>query len=174
MDLKLPHTHKQVFQTALFYIFVERPSSCCIFMSRLYYRYISINHEEPPQILEAGRLCLYKHLMQHLSYFIGSIITVTFQKKTLKTSKQLSFPSFWDSPPGMAAMESKSGITVMKLRLGWGGLAIQVPNAPKKTVTELQNTSPHHQHGEHTCSLQFNSFMNITICFFVNVFVSNC
>lgn len=170
MDLKLPHTHKQVFQTALFYIFVERPSSCCIFMSRLYYRYISINHEEPPQILEAGRLCLNKHLMQHLSYFIGSIITVTFQKKTLKTSKQLSFPSFWDSPQGVAVMESKSGITVMKLWLGSGGVA----DASKKTVTELQNTSPHRQHGVHTCSLRFNSFMNITICFFVNVFVSNC
>lgn len=158
MDLKLPRTHKQVFQTALFYIFVERPSSCCIFMSRLYYRYISINHEEPPQILEAGRLCLNKHLMQHLSYFIGSVITVTFQKETLKTSKQLSFPSFWDSPQGAAAMGSKSGITVMKPRLGWGGVAIQVPEASKKTVAELQNTSPHCQQRVHTCSLQFNSY----------------
>lgn len=134
-------------------------------MPSLYYRYISINHKEPPQILEAGRLCLNKHLMQHLSYFIGSIITATFQKKTLKPSKQLSFPSFWDSPQGVAAMESKSGITVIKLLLEWGGVA----SASKKTVAELQNTSPHHQHGVHTYSLQFNSFINITIRFFVNV-----
>lgn len=81
----------QVFQVATFYIFVERRCSCCIFMSRLYYRYISINHHEPPEPVETGSLCLNKHLGQYLFYFIGSVITVTFWRKTLKFTEQLSF-----------------------------------------------------------------------------------
>lgn len=60
-------------------------------MSRLYYRYISINHREPPEPLETGSLCLNKHLGQYLFYFIGSVITVTFWRKTLKFTEQLSF-----------------------------------------------------------------------------------
>lgn len=127
MDFKLPCVHEQVFQTALFYIFVERQYSCCIFMSRLYYRYISVNHEELPWLLEAGVLCLNKHLLQHLFYFIGSVITLTFwKKKTLKPAEQLSFTSFRDSLLGVATMKASQ----ILLSGNWccGAMAILIPS----------------------------------------------
>lgn len=66
-------------------------------------------------------LCLNKHLLKPLFYFIGSLITVTLWKKTLKPTELPSFTSLQDSPWGVAAMKPLAGITVAELLQWWVG-----------------------------------------------------